>query len=158
MNDAVFVLPINLTLVMFTNPLGAYLLKRLNPKIILSMCTAFAVLTALSASITHTFWTFLLLYPTLFGFMMGTGYLPPLHCGWEWLPERKGLANGLILGAFGFGSFVFSYLCLLVVNPDNVHTEIYQDGRKFYPPEVAARVSQASYNVDRSRNSSELWL
>lgn len=108
MNDAVFVLPINLTIVMVTNPIGAYLLKSWSPKVMLGICTAFAVLTALSASMTTKFSTFLLLYPTLFGFMMGCGYLPPLHCGWEWLPHRKGLANGLILGAFGFGSFVFS--------------------------------------------------
>jgi hypothetical protein len=45
----------------------------------------------------------------------------------------------LILGAFGFGSFVFSFLALALINPDNVHAEVY-DGQKLYPPEIAARV------------------
>ena len=103
MSDSVFILPINLTIVMFTNPLGAYLLKRFNPKYMMLAATAFAVITALSASITTTYTSFCLIYPTLFGITVGAGYLPPLSCGWQWLPERKGLATGLILGAFGFG-------------------------------------------------------
>jgi hypothetical protein len=96
----------------------------------------------MSASFITKFQVFLMVYPTIFGIMMGSGYLPPLQCGWEWLPDRKGLANGIILGAFGFGSFVFSFLALAVINPDNVKAEIYEDGRKFYPPSVAENVSR----------------
>ena len=99
----------------------------------LAYCTGFMFLCAISASFITKFQVFLMVYPTIFGIMMGSGYLPPLQCGWEWLPDRKGLANGIILGAFGFGSFVFSFLVLAVINPDNVKAEIYEDGRKFYP-------------------------
>ena len=52
-----------------------------------------------------------------------------LKCGWKWLPDQKGLANGIILGAFGFGSLVFSFLALAVINPENFKAEIYEDGR-----------------------------
>lgn len=148
MSDSVFVLPINLTIVMFTNPIGAYLLKRLSPKLMLLMATAFAVVTALAASTASTFATFCLVYPTLFGLTVGAGYLPPLSCGWQWLPTRKGLATGMILGAFGFGSFVFSFVALAVINPDNVKAEVY-DGQKLYPPEVAIKVSHHLLTVLR---------
>ena len=77
-NDSVFVLPINLTIVMFTNPVGAYLLKQLNPKHMLAMATVFAVSTALVASTASSYAMFCLVYPTLFGLTMGAGYLPPL--------------------------------------------------------------------------------
>jgi MFS transporter, OFA family, oxalate/formate antiporter len=55
------------------------------------------------------------------------------------MPERKGLVTGLILGAFGLGSLIFSFLALAFINPDNANAEIY-DGQKLYPPEIAARV------------------
>ena len=71
---------------------------------------------------------------------MGSGYLPALHCGWEWLPSRKGLANGVILMAFGFGAFVFSFLSFAIINPDNLPPETYENGQTFFPPEVAIQV------------------
>lgn len=137
MSDAVFVLPINLLVVMCTQPIGAYLLLRLNPKLMTSVCTGLMFLCAMGSSYIKSFWVFLMFYPIIFGFMMGSGYLPPLRCGWEWLPERKGFSNGMILGAFGFGAFAFSFLSLAVINPDNIKVEIYEDGRKWYPPSVA---------------------
>ena len=68
------------------------------------------------------------------------GYFTPLACGWEWMPERKGLVTGVILGAFGFGAFIFNFVAQAIVNPENVQPEELSDGRLYYAPEIAERV------------------
>ena len=78
MSDTVFVTPINLLVVMFTNPLGAYLSKRWNPKLLFAIGTTFAVIAALLASVVQSFWLFLIVYPITFGLTVGCCYLPPL--------------------------------------------------------------------------------
>jgi MFS family permease len=78
MSDTVFVTPINLLVVMFTNPLGAYLSKIWNPKLLIAIGTSFAVIAALLASIAQSFWLFLITYPITFGLVVGFCYLPPL--------------------------------------------------------------------------------
>ena len=78
MSDTVFVTPINLLVVMFTNPLGAYLSKKWNPKLLFAIGTTFAVIAALLASVVQSFLLFLIVYPITFGLTVGCCYLPPL--------------------------------------------------------------------------------
>jgi len=73
-------------------------------------------------------------------FGIGFCYFPPLICGWEWIPERKGLVTGIILGAFGFGSFVFGFISMYICNPDNESPVPAPNGSKFYSQAVALRV------------------
>jgi len=78
------------------------------------------------------------------GFPMGIGlcYWPPIMCAWEWFPENKGFITGLVLGAYGFGSFIYSFLTQKIANPDNLPPVLLNDGStdKFFPIEVANRV------------------
>ena len=76
---------------------------------------------------------------------IGTCYFAPLACGWEWVPERKGLVTGIILGAFGFGAFVFSFVSQAIINPDNVQAEELPDGRLIYGVEIAERLPRLMY-------------
>ena len=78
----------------------------------------------------------------IYGIGIGLGYLPTLACGWEWMSERKGLATGIIMGAFGFGAFIFSFLALAVINPDNSKPEKQPDGSLMYSAPIAEKVSQ----------------
>jgi OFA family oxalate/formate antiporter-like MFS transporter len=48
----------------------------------------------------------------------------PLVCSWEYFPEKKGLVTGIIVGAYGFGSFIFTFLSAFLVNPDDVSPSI----------------------------------
>ena len=41
---------------------------------------------------------------------VGTVYICCLSTGVKWFPERKGFISGVVLGAFGLGSFIFSPL------------------------------------------------
>ena len=73
-------------------------------------------------------------------------YFPPLVAGWQWLPERKGLVTGVILGAFGLGSFVFSLISIAVVNPQNaVPNVIASNGSQFFSAAIAAKVPYLMY-------------
>ena len=75
---------------------------------------------------------------------VGTGmsYLVPLICAWEWFPEKKGRMTGIILGGYGFSSFIFAYLSSKLVNPDDLKPEIYDatNNVTYFGDEVADRV------------------
>jgi OFA family oxalate/formate antiporter-like MFS transporter len=43
----------------------------------------------------------------------------PLICSWEYFPDRKGLITGIIIGSYGFGSFLFTQLSTKLVNPND---------------------------------------
>ena len=38
----------------------------------------------------------------------------------KWFPKNRGLANGLILFGFGFGSLIFNFIQTFIINPKNV--------------------------------------
>ena len=67
----------------------------------------------------------------------------PLICGWEWFPKRRGLATGVCLGGYGFGSFIFSQVSSHLVNPNGEDPTITDPDNPdilFYGPNVADRV------------------
>jgi hypothetical protein len=62
----------------------------------------------------------LFLYGIIFPIGIGLTYFIPLMCGWEWMPNNKGLVSGIILCGFGFGSFIFGFVAMAIVNPNNI--------------------------------------
>ena len=71
---------------------------------------------------------------------VGLCYFPPLMCGWEWIPNKKGIVTGIILGAYGFSGFILSLVSLMIVNPENKSPVNYPNGEMLYTKEIAARV------------------
>ena len=51
------------------------------------------------------------------------------------------MVTGLIFGAFGFGSFIFSFIATGIINPDNVLPLTPSSGSndEFFPKDVADR-------------------
>jgi OFA family oxalate/formate antiporter-like MFS transporter len=84
----------------------------------------------------------LLTYGTIYTTGVGFCYFPALVAGWQWHAEnKKGFVTGVVLGAFGFGSFIFGFLSTWIINPDNVKASIKtEDGRVFFDATIAARV------------------
>jgi len=74
------------------------------------------------------------------GIGCGTCYMVPLICAWEYFPEKKGLMTGIIIGAYGFGSFFFSLLSTKLVNPNKENPTIEDGDISFFAPDVANRV------------------
>ena len=75
---------------------------------------------------------FLVSFAIILSVGVGFCYFPPLVAGWSWLPESKGLVTGIILGAFGFGSFVFGIISILVVNPSNARLTILSSNGSYF--------------------------
>ena len=44
----------------------------------------------------------------MFGLGTALAYAPPLSVAMRWFPRQKGLVNGVIVGGFGLGAFVFN--------------------------------------------------
>ena len=72
-----------------------------------------------AASFMQSFTAFCALF--IFGqaFCNGMSYMAPVQLAWKSFPEKSGLASGIIIGGFGFGGLVFSYVSTMLVNPLN---------------------------------------
>ena len=84
-------------------------------------------------------------YSILYGIGIGLCYFTPLACGWEWIPNRKGMVTGFILGAFGFGALITSLFAQAIVNPGNLRPDVLFDGRIMYSADIAANVPRLFY-------------
>jgi MFS transporter, OFA family, oxalate/formate antiporter len=105
-------------------PAGAFLLKMpLNPKIIMIIGGVIMITAIVISTYMKTWWTFIAFYSFMFPVGIGLVYWPPIICAWEWFPERKGLISGLVIGAFGFGAFIFGFITTAIANPWNDKSE-----------------------------------
>lgn len=66
----------------------------------------------------------------------------PIVISWKHFPERKGLITGVILGCYGFGSFIYSQISRAICNPDDLAATLETDTKelKLFNDEVASRV------------------
>lgn len=72
----------------------------------------------------------------------------PLVCGWEHYPQNKGFVTGIIVGAYGFSSFIFNPLITFLVNPNNESATIkINDDLKFFDTDVADNVPKSIRTV-----------
>lgn len=106
--------------------LGGYIETRLGPRITTLigclMVSMGMMLTALSIKV--SFFLVLLTYGLIFGLGVGIAYVPPLVCAMKWLPEKKGLVNGIVVAGFGGGAFIFNQIQTEFLNPDNLEPNI----------------------------------
>ena len=58
-------------------------------------------------------------YGLMFGVGIAMAYAPPLGVAMRWFPRQKGLVNGVIVGGFGAGAFVFNQVQSAYLNPGN---------------------------------------
>ncbi len=122
--------------------IGTYLLTSRNwhPKLILVIGGTLALSGTYMSSYTKKLAPYLSLYTGMNGIGCGMCYFVPLVCSWEYFPSKKGLMTGIIIGAYGFGSFIFSLISTKLVNPDHLQPTIVDGDMKYFAPEVADRV------------------
>ena len=70
------------------------------------------ILTSLSSSLIYLY----LFYGILAGAGVGFVYVCPLSTCLKWFPNHKGIITGVVVGAFGLGSFVFIPLIQTFLN------------------------------------------
>lgn len=145
-DNAVFVIPLSFVGQTLFNPVGAYLQKRMNPKIILSLGSSIVILSVYLSSYTKSWDAFLIIYAVIFPIGIGICYYTPLMCGWEHLPSKKGAVSGLVIGGFGFGAFIFGFISTAIANPDNLKKVkedpscTGDDCESYFPEEVSDKV------------------
>jgi MFS family permease len=86
--------------------------------------------------ITH-FTLFVFVYAIIFGLCNGIMYMLPVQCGLKYFPNSKGMITGLVFGSYVIGSFIFNFVTLAIVNPDNHHPD---EKTHFFDEDVANRV------------------
>jgi hypothetical protein len=52
------------------------------------------------------------------------------------------MVSGVILGAFGLGSFFYGFISMALVNPNNESPELYSNGQKYYSEDISNRVNK----------------
>jgi len=87
-------------------------------------------------SFIKSFILFVIVYAAVMGVAGGILYMVPVVCGWKYFPQRKGLVSGIIVGGYGLGTFIFNFIALAIVNPNNEKASIVYDGEKYFGPEV----------------------
>lgn len=92
----------------------------------LTYCTIQSSLTAVVAT-----------YGLLFGLGISIAYVPSLAAAMEWFPQCKGVVNGIVVGGFGLGSFIFTQIQTGYLNPENTAPD--SEGY-FVDPYVLARI------------------
>jgi len=88
-------------------------------------------------TIQHSIALTTLTYGFMFGFGTALAYAPPMGVAMRWFPKKKGLVNGIIVGGFGMGAFIFNQVQVFYLNPWN--HELDKDGY-FTNEEVLQRV------------------
>ena len=70
-------------------------------------------------TIQHSLFATTITYGLMFGFGTALAYAPPMAVAMKWFPRKKGLVNGIIVGGFGMGAFVFNTVQTTFLNPWN---------------------------------------
>ena len=97
------------------------------------------------ASLMKQWVLFVFFYAVCFPIGVGLCYWTPILCGYEWYPKRKGMVSGIIIGAFGFGAFIFGFITTHIVNPNNEKPVGDSDDSKYYNNDVAENVPRMFY-------------
>lgn len=108
---------------------------KVNPKILLAVGSTISIGGVFASTFMKQFWWFYLCYSFFFGIGVGMVYLIPMMCCWEYFPDRKGMVSGVIIGGFGFGTFIFGFISTALINPNDYSLKKHHE--KYYPPEVA---------------------
>ena len=138
----VIVLPVFLLINNLISPFGPYMLKRVNLSILLGVGLTMMCLAALLCSYAQSFLGFLLCYCLLMPVGRGIYFYSLYVVCWEWFPNVKGFVTGLITGAVGLGSLIFSIMSTSIVNPENVSPYLPSPDAKevVFPKHIADRM------------------
>ena len=100
-------------------PIGSFLSQRLSNRVISMISVAMLSWVVLISSFMTDFITILIFYGLLNGLSIGVGYISPVKNAYTHFQDRKGFAAGVCMSGFGFGSVIFNYIIVELINPNN---------------------------------------
>jgi len=124
-------------------PLSGFLITAIGKKA--AMVSGSAIFSAGCAltyiTINKKLWMVAATYGFVSAFGQNIALIPTLTTAMAWFPRNKGVVMGCVVGGFGGGSLVFTYIQTAILNPDNVSpASSGPDKGYFTDPEVLARV------------------
>ena len=124
----------------FGMPFGVRLSERFGARPVCLATMAVIVVSVFVSGFMDSFGGLIFFYGILFGFASGIIYMIPVTCSWRYFPHWKGATCGIIIGCFGFGTLIFNYVALAIVNPDNETASVLSEGTKYFTPDIYNRV------------------
>ncbi|XP_072034077.1 apicoplast pyruvate carrier 1-like [Amphiura filiformis] len=127
-------------------PFGGLLEKKLGPRLttLLGSWLMSCGVMLSCLSVQNSYALLVLTYGFMFGVGVGIAYISPLVCAMKWMPERKGLINGFVVGGFGGGAFIFDQVQTAYINPHNLTPNVTlpnHPGEKYFgQEEILAKV------------------
>lgn len=107
---------------------GIKIADKIGFKITIGIGSILIALAFLIISFMENIYGFILIYCLVVGIPGGLLYMLPIVCGWRYFPDKRGLVSGLIIGGYGFGAFIFNFVCKAICNPDNLKpTEVQEE-------------------------------
>jgi len=103
---------------------GIKIADKIGFKVTIGIGSMLIALAFLIISFMENIYGFIVIYCLVVGIPGGLLYMLPIVCGWRYFPDRRGMVSGLIIGGYGFGSFIFNFICKAICNPDNLKPTI----------------------------------
>ena len=122
LESTLFFIPICALSINLTLPLGGFLEKILNKKVVLLIGTSFIAIGNIICAYGNDIFI-ILLGDFIIGSGTGLAYMIPIKNVWLYFPEQKGLVSGVIVCGFGLSSFIFSFISKSIVNPHNEESD-----------------------------------
>jgi MFS family permease len=144
-NQASIILPMQMLVMTCTNPIGAYLQKRVDPKVLLNVGFLLVFGSVyIATNIAYKWSTFVFFFGILQAIGYGLLFWTPILCSWEWFGKGdRGKATGVILAGFGVSPFIFGIITTAIVNPDNVkRVKDIGSGHSFFPESVSSKIPE----------------
>ena len=120
-------MPIRAIILMVLLPLGAYLEKTYGPRKIVAIGAVSMAIGVFVLSLVTSPISFVAVFSFAFGIPTVAFYVP-MMCSWRYFPDKRGLLTGIAVCGFSLGPLVFSYICQLIVNPNNLAPKEYVYG------------------------------
>lgn len=97
-----------ITMIMFCfgGLLGGIVNGKASPKVTLVLCLIFVFAGVFCTSLVHSAVGVFLTYGVCYGLGVGLGYNTVISTVLKWFPDQQGLASGILLMGFGFGSML----------------------------------------------------
>lgn len=95
-----------ITMIMFCigGLVGGIMNSKTSPRVTMLLCMVFVVAGVFGTSVVTSAFGVFLTYGVCYGFGVGLGYNTAIATVMKWFPDKQGLASGMMLMGFGFGS------------------------------------------------------
>ena len=105
------------TMIMFCigGLIGGIINGRTTPRITMILCLIFVFIGVLGTSMAGSVGTVLVMYGVFYGLGVGFGYNTVISTVVKWFPDKTGLASGILLMGFGFGSFLLGMVANIFI-------------------------------------------